>query len=124
MYWLQAAVVKTAEALGVPDARRTIWLYRLPSLFGAVGAVLATYWCALAFVDRRGAALAALMMVARRCSAPKPGSPEPTPCCFSRWSPRCRCWRAPIYLRATTRSRDPGGRCLRYFGPQSRPEFW
>jgi len=63
MYWLQAAVVKTAEALGVPDARRTIWLYRLPSLFGAVGAVLATYWCALAFVDRRGAALAALMMV-------------------------------------------------------------
>jgi 4-amino-4-deoxy-L-arabinose transferase-like glycosyltransferase len=63
MYWLQAAVVKTAEAFGVPDARLTIWLYRLPSLFGAAGAVLATYWCALAFVDRRGAALAALMMV-------------------------------------------------------------
>src|ERR1700726_104815 len=63
MYWLQAAMVKTAEAFGVPDARTTIGLYRLPSLFGAVGAVLATYWCALAFVDRRGAALAALMMV-------------------------------------------------------------
>jgi 4-amino-4-deoxy-L-arabinose transferase-like glycosyltransferase len=63
MYWLQAAMVKTAEAFGVPDARTTIWLYRLPSLFGAAGAVLATYWCALAFVDRRGAALAALMMV-------------------------------------------------------------
>jgi 4-amino-4-deoxy-L-arabinose transferase-like glycosyltransferase len=63
MYWLQAATVKTAEAFGVPDARLTIWLYRLPSLFGAVGAVLATYWCALAFVDRRGATLAALMMV-------------------------------------------------------------
>src|SRR3984893_653861 len=63
IYWLQAAMVKTAEAFGVPDARTTIWLYRLPSLFGAVGAVLATYWCALAFVDRRGAALAALMMV-------------------------------------------------------------
>src|ERR1700730_16117861 len=63
MYWLQAAVVKAAEAFGVPDARTTIWLYRLPSLFGAAGAVLATYWCALAFVDRRGAALAALMMV-------------------------------------------------------------
>ena len=62
MYWLQAAVVKTAEAFGVPDARTTIWLYRLPSLFGAAGAVLATYWCALAFVERRGAALAALMM--------------------------------------------------------------
>jgi 4-amino-4-deoxy-L-arabinose transferase-like glycosyltransferase len=63
MYWLQAAMVKTAEAFGVPDARLTIWLYRLPSVFGAAGAVLATYWCALAFVDRRGAALAALMMV-------------------------------------------------------------
>jgi 4-amino-4-deoxy-L-arabinose transferase-like glycosyltransferase len=63
MYWLQAATVKTAEALGVPDARLTIWLYRLPSLFGAAGAVLATYWCALAFVGRRSAALAALMMV-------------------------------------------------------------
>src|ERR1700731_3189003 len=62
MYWLQAAVVKTAEAFGVPDARLTIWLYRLPSLFGAAGAVLATYWCALAFVDRRGAALAALIL--------------------------------------------------------------
>jgi 4-amino-4-deoxy-L-arabinose transferase-like glycosyltransferase len=63
MYWLQAAVVKAAEASGFPDARFTIWLYRLPSLVGGVGAVLATYWCALAFVDRRGAALAALMMM-------------------------------------------------------------
>jgi 4-amino-4-deoxy-L-arabinose transferase-like glycosyltransferase len=63
IYWLQAAVVKTAETLGVPDARTTIWLYRLPSLLGAIGAVLATYWCALAFVGRRGAMLAALMMV-------------------------------------------------------------
>jgi 4-amino-4-deoxy-L-arabinose transferase-like glycosyltransferase len=62
MYWLQAATVKTAEAFGVPDARLTIWLYRLPSLFGAAGAVLATYWCAIAFVSRRSAALAALMM--------------------------------------------------------------
>ena len=63
IYWLQAAMVKTAETLGVPDARATIWLYRLPSLFGAIGAVLATYWCALAFVGRRGAMLAALMMM-------------------------------------------------------------
>jgi 4-amino-4-deoxy-L-arabinose transferase-like glycosyltransferase len=62
IYWLQAAVVKTAEALGVPGARTRIWLYRIPSLIGAVGAVLLTYWCALAFVSRRGAMLAALMM--------------------------------------------------------------
>src|ERR1700674_5145964 len=63
IYWLQAAVVKSAEAVGVPRARTRIWLYRMPSLAGAVGAVLATYWCALAFVGRPRAALAALMML-------------------------------------------------------------
>lgn len=62
IYWLQAAVVKTGEALGLRDARTTIWLYRLPSLAGAIGAVLLTYWAALAFVARRAALLAALMM--------------------------------------------------------------
>jgi 4-amino-4-deoxy-L-arabinose transferase-like glycosyltransferase len=62
IYWLQAAAVKTAEALGVPNARRTIWLYRIPSLAGAIGAVLLTYWAALAFVSRRAAVLAGLMM--------------------------------------------------------------
>jgi 4-amino-4-deoxy-L-arabinose transferase-like glycosyltransferase len=62
IYWLQAAVVNTAEFLHVHDARTTIWLYRVPSLLGAIGAVLTTYWCALAFVSRRGAMLAALMM--------------------------------------------------------------
>jgi 4-amino-4-deoxy-L-arabinose transferase-like glycosyltransferase len=64
IYWLQAAVVNTAIALGVPHALAKIWLYRVPSLIGAVGAVLATYWCALAFVSRRGAVLAGLMMSA------------------------------------------------------------
>jgi len=62
IYWLQAGVVKAAEALGLPRARTTIWLYRIPSLIGAVGAVLLTYWTALAFVRRRYAYLAALMM--------------------------------------------------------------
>jgi 4-amino-4-deoxy-L-arabinose transferase-like glycosyltransferase len=62
IYWLQALAVKAGEAAGVPQARTTIWLYRLPSLFGAIGAVLLTYWAALAFVSRRTALLAALMM--------------------------------------------------------------
>jgi 4-amino-4-deoxy-L-arabinose transferase-like glycosyltransferase len=62
IYWLQAAAVKVGEALGVPHAPTIIWLYRLPSLFGAIGAVLLTYWAALAFVARRAALLAALMM--------------------------------------------------------------
>jgi 4-amino-4-deoxy-L-arabinose transferase-like glycosyltransferase len=62
IYWLQAIAVKAGEAAGIPQARTTIWLYRLPSLFGAIGAVLLTYWTALAFVGRRTALLAALMM--------------------------------------------------------------
>ncbi len=62
IYWLQAAAVKAGEALGVSNARTTIWLYRLPSLFAATGAVLLTYWAALAFVSRRTAMVAALMM--------------------------------------------------------------
>ncbi len=44
IYWLQAAAVSAAEAVGLPDARRTIGLYRLPSFFAAIGAVLLTYW--------------------------------------------------------------------------------
>lgn len=62
IYWLQVASVKAGEALGVRDAQTTIWLYRVPSLIGAIGAVLVTYWAALAFVARRTALLAALMM--------------------------------------------------------------
>ena len=62
IYWLQAGVVNTASALGMPRALTTIWLYRLPSLAGAIGAVLLTYWTALAFGSRRAAVLAALMM--------------------------------------------------------------
>jgi len=63
IYWLQAGVVNLAGALGLASARTSIWLYRLPSLLGAIGAVLATYWCALAFVSRRGAVLAALILM-------------------------------------------------------------
>src|SRR4249920_3499141 len=62
IYWLQSAVVETASALGLPRAQVRIWLYRVPSLIGAIGAVLLTYWTALAFVTRRGAILAALIL--------------------------------------------------------------
>src|SRR5271163_2620476 len=50
IYWLQAVVVKMTQALGDSSALTTIWLYRIPSLIGAIGAVMTTYWCALAFV--------------------------------------------------------------------------
>jgi 4-amino-4-deoxy-L-arabinose transferase-like glycosyltransferase len=62
IYWLQAVTVKAGETLGISQARTTIWLYRLPSLVGAILAVLLTYWAALAFVGRRAALVAALMM--------------------------------------------------------------
>src|SRR5580658_4601246 len=62
IYWLQAAVVETAASLGLPRPEVRIWLYRVPSLIGAIGAVLLTYWTALAFVTRRAAVLAGLLM--------------------------------------------------------------
>jgi 4-amino-4-deoxy-L-arabinose transferase-like glycosyltransferase len=62
IYWMQAASVETANALGLSGAQLRIWVYRIPSLIGAIGATLLTYWTALAFVTRRGAVFAALMM--------------------------------------------------------------
>src|SRR3954466_3449837 len=62
IYWLQSAVVETASKLGLQRAQIRIWLYRVPSLIGAIGAVLMTYWTALGFVTRRGAVLAGLIM--------------------------------------------------------------
>ena len=62
IYWMQSAVVGIGQALGVPEARTTIALYRLPSLFGAIATVLLSYWAALAFFGRRGAFLVAALM--------------------------------------------------------------
>ncbi len=63
IYWMQAATVLAARAVGFRHALTTIWLYRLPSLAGAIAAVWLTYWTALALVSRRAAVLAGLMMV-------------------------------------------------------------
>lgn len=62
IYWLQAAAAQAVEATGLSNPRTRIAIYRIPSLIGAVGAVLLTYWAALAFVGRRSAYLAGLMM--------------------------------------------------------------
>src|SRR5438093_13692153 len=40
IYWLQAGFVNAASAIAGPEAHRKIWIYRLPSLIGAVGSVL------------------------------------------------------------------------------------
>src|SRR3978361_2022720 len=57
IYWLQSARLETACALGLARAQLRILLYRVPSVIGAIGAVMLTYWAALAFVTRRGAVL-------------------------------------------------------------------
>lgn len=62
IYWLQAMAVSAGEALGVPQARTQIWLYRIPSLLGAIATVLLTYWALLAFLARRYALLGAALM--------------------------------------------------------------
>ena len=62
IYWLQAASLQIADALSSRDMQTRIYVYRVPSLFGAVGAVIATFWVALAFTSRRIAILAAVMM--------------------------------------------------------------
>ncbi|QIB32425.1 ArnT family glycosyltransferase [Ancylobacter pratisalsi] len=62
LHWVQAGLVAAVEGLGYAKAPRTIGIYRLPSLVGAIGAVLLTYWAALAFVGRRGALLAATLL--------------------------------------------------------------
>jgi 4-amino-4-deoxy-L-arabinose transferase-like glycosyltransferase len=64
IYWLQSASVGLAEALGFDGARSTIWLYRLPSLAGAIAAVLLTYWAGLAWLENRYAFTAAALMAA------------------------------------------------------------
>src|SRR5712675_212245 len=40
IYWLQAGAVMAGDALGFARAHTTIWVYRIPSLVGAIGAVL------------------------------------------------------------------------------------
>ena len=54
-FWLQAAA---ASLLGA-DARDDITTYRLPSLAGAILAVLATYWLLVPLLGGRGALIAA-----------------------------------------------------------------
>ncbi len=64
IYWLQSAGVVVAEALGFEAARSTIWIYRLPSLIGAIAAVLLTYWAGLVWLERRYALFAAALLSA------------------------------------------------------------
>jgi len=55
IYWLQAAAVK----LTGHDAEAPLWVYRLPSLIGAVFCVFAAFWMARAFMGPAGAVIVA-----------------------------------------------------------------
>lgn len=55
IYWMQAAPVK---ALNAPGERR-MWPHRIPSVLGAIIAVLATYWGGINVFGRKGAFISA-----------------------------------------------------------------
>ena len=56
-YWMQAA---SASNLGGAEA--PIWAFRIPSLIGAILAVLLSYWATIPLFGRRAAFIAAMMM--------------------------------------------------------------
>ena len=58
IYWLQAG----AYALAGESHRHDIWVFRLPSLIAATGAVLLTYLFGLALAGRRAGAIAAMLL--------------------------------------------------------------
>ena len=64
IHWLQAAALGAAEAVGVPDAVHAIWVFRLPSLLGALATVMLTFWAALPILDERRALLAGALVAA------------------------------------------------------------
>ena len=61
IHWAQAAGVHLLEASGL-GTRQDIWAYRVPSLLGAMLAVLATFQFGRTLVGRRAAMLAAAML--------------------------------------------------------------
>jgi 4-amino-4-deoxy-L-arabinose transferase-like glycosyltransferase len=61
IYWLQAAATEIVSPI-THGARDQIWTYRIPSLLGALVAVMLVFWCAEAFLSVEGAFLSALLM--------------------------------------------------------------
>ena len=57
-YWAQTAMIKLFSKRG----ERKIWAQRIPSVLGALIAVLATYWAGIAMVGRRGAFIGAAFL--------------------------------------------------------------
>jgi 4-amino-4-deoxy-L-arabinose transferase-like glycosyltransferase len=62
IYWLQAAATEAVDAVTGDHARDHIWTYRIPSLLGALAAVMLAYWCASAFLGAEASFLSALLL--------------------------------------------------------------
>src|ERR1700679_3668077 len=62
IYWSQAATTKTVCAVTGDKAINHIWTYRIPSLIGALVAVMLAYWCASAFLSAEAAFVSALLL--------------------------------------------------------------
>ncbi len=58
IYWLQSLSV----AVFSPDDLTQIWAYRIPSLFGVIGAILLTWWAARPLFGRETALLSAILL--------------------------------------------------------------
>jgi 4-amino-4-deoxy-L-arabinose transferase-like glycosyltransferase len=60
VYWAQAL---SAAAFTVADpSRDAIWMYRVPSVLGAIAAVLGTWWAGCSMLDRRAGVLGAALL--------------------------------------------------------------
>lgn len=57
-YWAQTAMIKIFSSPG----ERKIWAQRIPSVLGALIAVLATYWAGIPMIGRRGAFIGAAFL--------------------------------------------------------------
>jgi 4-amino-4-deoxy-L-arabinose transferase-like glycosyltransferase len=61
IYWLQAATTRLA-GFATNGALDRIWTYRIPSLLGALVAVLLCFWCARAILGVQASFLAAVLL--------------------------------------------------------------
>jgi 4-amino-4-deoxy-L-arabinose transferase-like glycosyltransferase len=115
IYWLQAAVVNTAKTLGLRSARPRSG-FTDPVAHRRDWRGLLTYWAALAFVSRRAAVLAALMMATCVLLASSGSSPRTDAMLLATTVAAMARWRGPISLRRTRRqSRPTPGRSWRCF---------
>ena len=62
IYWAQAAATKTVSAVTGDKAINHIWTYRIPTLVGALAAVMLAHWCASAFLSVEASFVSALLL--------------------------------------------------------------